>query len=292
MTFALRNTLIILALVVILAGFGLYFVSFKLSNEVEDFEEQLDTKNKELETLQALNVYFDDIEKQLNALRDNWKIMPKRFFNEENTAVSFAYFNRLARENNSRMFYDFSSNITQKFDSVTVTNYSLIGDAIFVSLYNFIWKLENYSQMYVIEKLMVKPLLESDKPLRFGVTRVEFSMTIKSYSINQNQLVEQTDVPAPRLARITYSPFYPLIKETLPPPEDDQLIADDLILLGLTENTAFVQDAGKNSHILRIGDPVYLGYLTRIILEENAIEFTLNEGGFSRKVKIKMFQDK
>lgn len=292
MTFALRNTLIILALVIILAGSGMYFVSYKMSSEVEAFENQLDTKNIALEDLQAVNVYFDDIETKLNTLRDSWKIMPKRFFDEENTAVSFAYFNRLARETDSRIFYDFSSNTTQKFDSVTVTSYTLMGDAIFVSLYNFIWKLEHYSQMYIIENLMVKPLLDSNKPFRYGVTRVEFAMTVKSYSINQYKLVEQTDVTSPRLARVSYSPFYPLIQETLPPNKDNLMVADDLTLLGLNETTAFVRDAGNNLQTLRIGDPVYLGNLTRIIPEENAIEFTLNEGGFVRRVKIKLFQDK
>ena len=51
---------------------------------------------------------------------------------------------------------------------------------------------------------------------------------------------------------------------------------------------AFISDSKGNLNVMKVGDKVYLGYLTRINKAINQVEFTLNKGGFIETVKLNL----
>jgi len=291
MSYTVRNTLIILVLIVIISIGGIYFVSFRMQNDVLAVEKTLKAKEEELKQLRANNLFFSEVENRLENVRKAWHELPKKIYREENTAISFAYFNRLARQRDSMIFYNYSLNATRQIGKMDVNYYTLIGDASFTNLYNFIWKLEHYKPLYSIETLDIKPLSDTDKIERYGLGRIEFALVIRSFKVDQEGLEEQSLAGEFPPVRTSYNPCYPLIQETLPPNDENLLVVDNAILQGFTDNTAFLRDNQGNSWFLKIGDKVYLGSLTRIIPEETSVEFTLNEGGFLRKVVLKLFKD-
>ena len=50
-----------------------------------------------------------------------------------------------------------------------------------------------------------------------------------------------------------------------------------------------VRDRKGRFNSLKVGDKVYLGYLTRIDPKRGEAEFTLNKGGIIEKVVLKIF---
>ena len=82
------------------------------------------------------------------------------------------------------------------------------------------------------------------------------------------------------------NPFQALIQKELPPNRNNLLDVDKATLLGLIQSAAYFRDNTGRTRTLRIGDDVYLGKLTSIDPDNGTVEFTLNEGGFLRKVTL------
>ena len=83
-----------------------------------------------------------------------------------------------------------------------------------------------------------------------------------------------------------YDVFYPLIRNEIPPNTNNLLDVQTAQLLALIPEGAFLSDANGTTYLLWEGDPVYLGYLTKIDYENNKVSFILNKGGIIEKVDL------
>ena len=87
-------------------------------------------------------------------------------------------------------------------------------------------------------------------------------------------------------------PFYPYIRANIPPNFDGLLEAERAELRAIVAGKALIADHTGVVHMLKPGDEVYLGYVSRINPEKNEVEFTLNKGGIIEKFVLKLSFDK
>jgi hypothetical protein len=224
--------------------------------------------------------------------RDLWYNLPKKLYRTENSVESFAYFNTLASQRDSKLNFNYRKNdIKTKTDNNIFSNrYTLIGYAGFIDLYRFIWKLENYAPLYVIEELEILPISDKMEKEKIGNNAVQFLMTVKSYSAEIDDEVLLRLVPDCERVPVKpgINPFAALIKKQLPPNKEELMVVDNVVLLGMSDIEAYIKDSSGKIWTLGKGDRVYLGELTTINPDAGKVEFTLNEGGFLRKVSLEL----
>ncbi len=85
-----------------------------------------------------------------------------------------------------------------------------------------------------------------------------------------------------------YDAFYPLIRNEIPPNVDNLLDVQGAKLLALVPEGAFLSDGKGNTYLLWEGEPVYLGYLTKIDYDNNKVHFIINKGGVIEQVDLQL----
>jgi hypothetical protein len=90
-----------------------------------------------------------------------------------------------------------------------------------------------------------------------------------------------------------YDPFRSMVTQVLateaPPGE---INADAIFVKAVLPGKAFVL-SNNTLTVLHLGDKVWRGYVTRVTPAESAVEFTLDEGGVTRKlIKKILFETK
>jgi len=95
------------------------------------------------------------------------------------------------------------------------------------------------------------------------------------YQWNQDRIENQ--IPDDILT--SYDPFKPLILSKLPPNIEGRINVAGSRLVALTNTKAFIMDQEGRMKELKVGDKVYLGFLSRIDLNRGRVVFNMNKGG-------------
>lgn len=292
MSHTLRNS-IILALVFLLAsGFSYYWLKILKSKELNRYVATKSEKQKECDQLKQLADQYDDFKDSLEVLITMFQEKDKILPSFEDSRVTYEYLNALASKPGSTINFTFRTGGNQEFEDYLTTNYILEGDAIFSNLYNFVWKLENYKRLYNIQSLSFQEIKKIDNPDQEPKSYIKFNVVIKGFSSKEKLNISEEIIDDVVSEPISYNPFWPLVKEYIPPNKDNLLVASDAVLQGITEDRAFITDSKGNLNVMKVGDNVYLGYLTRINKPKNQVEFTLNKGGFIETVVLKLKESK
>ena len=95
------------------------------------------------------------------------------------------------------------------------------------------------------------------------------------YRWNQDRIENQ--IPDDILT--TYDPFKPLILSKLPPNIEGRVNVAGSKVIALTNKVAFIMDQEGRLKEMKVGDKVYMGYLSRIDLTRGRVIFNMNKGG-------------
>lgn len=290
MSYSLRNTLILLVLVVIVFASGEYSLSSRFKRRLSEMELLKTAKKSELDRLRTYNQNYDEIEFQMRNARAVWVSHPKHLKNFENSVVSFDYFNTLASRKDSRMNFDFrkiNAEVETK-NGIHSNLYTLTGEARFANLFRFIWNLENFDPLYTIEELEIEPVSGNSEIANKNENYVHYYLTIRGYSVEQDGIKFQLPQSVKNVNGLIFNPFNALVQKNIPPNRDNLLNADRAVLLGISASKAIFMDPSGKNWTLRPGDKVYLGSLTEIDARNRSVEFTLNVGGFLKKIVVNM----
>ncbi len=294
MSFGLRNTIILLSLILIIIASGEYAVTFGLKGEFQGSEEILERKLEDLSAIREINKHYDEIQNGMIFAKQSYQLYPKYISNDASSASTLKYLTDIAAESDSKLIFNFRNDLAETIDNINVYTFSISGESRFFNLFSFIWKIENYAPLLTISELKISNL--EDKLLRekYGVHGVRFGLVIKSYSKN-NREPETKLIQNPvynSLKRPVKNPFVQLVKRDLPANIENLLVVDEAKLIGITGDTAYLSNRQGHQWTLKQGNKVYLGHLSKINSEKGYVEFVLNEGGFLRKVTVKIdFKD-
>lgn len=281
----IKNTLGLLALllIVLIAG-GVYLFVYQ-KGEIEEKSAKLgELKINDYNTDQLTYQYQDLVLRA--AVLDS--VLAARKFNIPQNTSSIKFFNFINQASsrfsaNSQVSVEY---MDQKEDKEFLYHeYRLAGSADYNDLYGLIYAVEQSKELKKISSVNLSNVISTDKEgmphFLVGytlITRVYFSPNDRfaTGSMVENQLI----------SRRIYDAFYPLIRNEIPPNIDFLLDVNGSRLLALIPEGAFISDSRGNTYLLWEGDPVYLGYVTKIDYKNNKINFILNKGGIIERVEL------
>jgi hypothetical protein len=186
-------------------------------------------------------------------------------------------------------FMGTNEKISWGFNSYKLT----LGEAQFENLFKFVYFLENGRRLYKIASMRLEQKEVVDLETKELTKWIAFEMEIHAFFV-RNVPELGTSLAAQSLTMIPspYDPFHNMITQTLateaPPGE---INADQVTVKAVLPGKAFV--ISENALIvLHLGDKVWRGNVTRVNTSESAVEFTLDEGGVTRKLIKKIVFDK
>ena len=289
MSYALRNSLILGILLCVVWGIGYYWVGMRQVGKIETLQASQEALKEELVNASSVLAIYDTTLAQLNRMKVRWQER-KRFVPTRDTpGHTLVYLDELLKQAKGNVSYDFLFKGRKDEETYSAHVYGLEGEAKFENLYALVWHLEHGPRFYTVDRLQVdygEPETGQSLPRWDWVT---FRMVFRAYFNPHSQIEDSIPMPgAEQPARLARSLFSPLITKYLPPNRLGQLEVESTQLKGLTHELAYLEDALGQLHIMRRGERVYLGWLDKIDIYSNRVEFVLNKGGIWERFTLRI----
>jgi hypothetical protein len=281
----LKNTLGLIGLMVlILLVGGIYILVFQRG--------RLNGNKSKLRTLESVNYNTDQLKGLLQDLERKAasldSILAARKFNIPQNLSSIKFYKFI-----NVISVGFSSNtqidvelIDQKKDKQFLFfDYKITGNGPYNDIYKLIYSIEQSKELKKVKSLTLTNQISTNKE---GIPNfvVNFSANIDVFFSMDNRFTTNTFIENNLFTGLKYDAFFPLIRTQIPPNVDELLDVQGAKLLALIPEGAFLADTKGNTYLLWEGEQVYLGYLTRIDYEHNAVGFILNKGGIIERVEL------
>jgi len=283
----LRSTLSLLGLLlfIVLIG-GTYIFMFQRS-DLNEKKEKLNELNANSYDPVELAARYEQL-KVRSAILDS--VLQSRKFN-------------IPKDLSSIRFYNFINNVVSNFSEHTQVNiefqkmeqdkdffyyeYKLTGSGFYNEVFRLIYSIEQSKELKKITTLNMGNMIKTDEE-GIPLFLVNFEMNAKVYFSNDSRFAPEELVENDLRTGPIYDAFYPLIRNDIPPNVDELLDVQGSKLLALIPEGAFIADTRGNTYLVWEGEQVYLGYLTKIDYEENAVSFILNKGGIIEKITLEL----
>lgn len=281
MSYALRNTLILLVVLILFVAGGWAYMHYFQVEKIEKLDTQLEAKRQELRQKQQIANQYDAIAQtyeEASAYFNNYNKALYRSSDEDKVFDFLTSLNRGAANN------DFNFAFT---DSVTYPKYGIInmeitGEGEYRNLFNFIRAIELSKPLNKVKNVSITPIKVEDE---YG--RVSYSFNLESY-YDRSEILEEPPLEVYNGAFASvYNPFFPLVRD-IAPNADNKINVEQSKLVALSTDRVFLIDQTGVMRQVRVGDEVYLGKLSSINLSNRTATFTLNKGGIVKMVTLEV----
>jgi hypothetical protein len=289
------NTLLLACMTLLVAGAGYYLHAVRhpaQMRHVDDLGKAARLQNVQVERLLAEESQTQALAQQaVRKWRARYKYIPEQL----ETADILLYFEQLGTSGFEEIHIDLdATHIKPEYRYYT---FKITGKASFTDLHRFVWHLENNREFYHVRNLSMRSVVHVEENRLTGVGRmmdvVQFSMDIDAFFAGARGLSASLDelaqVPEWLLPIRTpaHNSFYPVVRTDLP--NNDQLLVNvqTAKLVMILGDQAVIEDE-RGQHQLRVGDPVYLGTITGIDPIRVVVAATLNMGGVTKVVELRM----
>lgn len=283
MSYALRNTLILLStLVIMIAGGWVYLGQFP-NKELEAYDKVIADREKDLATFKAKSEAFDLVREQyIRSLyrKENYN---KELFASNNVADIYDFIRRL---NDGPAFTQLNFSTV---DSVVTDNYGYVtvqldGTSSYRNFYAFLSRIEQSRPIMKVIKLQVQPKTapEELQDVVFILTARVFYARGSTTSSSLRTIL--TDIPSLR-----HNPLAPLI-HAIPSNTDNLSNLESSRLVAVTAGSAFIVDQTGRMVRIDVGGRVYLGFLERVSQSSGSATFRLNKGGIEETMTLRIGQ--
>lgn len=285
MSYAIRNTLILLVTLSLILGLGFSYSKFFLESKVEDLENSLVAKRNDLNSKEDINIQFTELNERYQAALEVISNYDKILFSSNKPDDVFDFLNRVNEEGGSQIYYDYIYT-----DSIPSSEYGIIESSIagygqYDALTDFVNRIEHSQLLNKVSNLTISPARQDD-----DLRTVNFSFDLESYyektnlfdSLGRNFSINLDEDIS------NYNPLYPLIQPTVQANIDGLTDVRGSRLIGMTDNRVFVRDQTGRILSLKEGDRVYLGSLVSIDLQNKKATFNLDIGGIEEVVTLEV----
>lgn len=299
--YARRNSLTILAVLLLLSGLG-YLWYRNAAQELTRVKAQNQSLTQNLrgalevaETLVYVTVERDSLQRQ-------WRNAPKKILNAEEPAFSLSYINWIINQHNLDLDFDFYLNEKKPQAEYTAFSYTVNGEGDYRNICALVWYMTRSPLLYQIKSVTYRRSDNDPKLLNFVIQ-------FEGYSINKDWEVKSelamASQPLDWYAEFEYDAFSsmaPAAVEVKPavvsaastPAPKNPVVSPDLFdiegasLLAIVGDKAYVRARTGKVVTMSIGYPVKNGKLTRVDARMNQVEFILDVGGSTRIVPMKI----
>ena len=285
MSYAIRNTLILLVTLFLILGLGFSYSKFFLESKVEDLENSLVAKRNDLASKEDINIQFTELNERYQAALEVISNYDKILFSSNKPDDVFDFLNRVNAEGGNQMYYDYIYT-----DSIPSSEYGIIESSIagygrYDALTDFVNRIEHSQLLNKVSNLTISPARQDD-----DLHTVNFSFELESYyektnlfdSLGRNFSINLDEEIS------NYNPLFPLIQPTVQANVNGLTDIRGSRLIGMTDNRVFVRDQTGRIISLKQGDRVYLGSLVSIDLQNKKATFNLDVGGIEEVVTLEV----
>ncbi len=284
MSYAVRNTIILLVTLSLIIGLGLGYTKFYLEDKIESLEQELANKQQDFNSKQNINNEFSELNARYESALGVIANYDKTLYRSNKPDDVYDFLNSVNEDGGSQIMFDFVYSDSVPENQYGVLNSSVSGFGEYSAFVSFINKIENSSLLNKVSDVTISPGRADDGP-----NGVNFSIALQSY-YQKTELFDSTSM-AYRIVEkdiSTYNPLYPLIQNSFPENTEGLLNAQASRIVGLTASRIFLKDQSGKVVSLKVGDKVYLGYLSSIDIVNKTATFNLNKGGIQEVVTLEV----
>lgn len=300
MTYAQRNNLTMLVILMLLMGGSLFWYRAEkktLRNVKVKFAELKARLAGDMEVTHTFRLFTS----QRDSLMALMEQLPKKLIFEREPAFSLRYINQLIKNNRLNIDFDFFLSSKKDNKSFTTYTYKLTGETDYPNFYSLVWLLTKYPILYQIKNVTLKRnSTENDQ--------ITFTMVLQSYAMNGGGS-QQSPFKA-RLASLRWAQEFshnafkvalppkpkviqprpkPVVKRVEPPEPPGLLDVTRSRLIAIAADQIYVRDQNGEMKSLRVGDRVKRGFLVQIDPLNNRAYFRLRTpNGGSRVVTMNL----
>lgn len=307
MSYAIRNTLILLATIIVLFAGGWAFIRYFYEDPIIQQKAEIEQKQADLAIYQEKTGRYVSLEEQLRTVRFQYENHTKQFFSNNNVAVMFDYL-RTINQGSAQTSLNFTLVDSVLQDQYGIIRVKLSGGGTYDAFYNFMSILEQSRPMTKITDMRISA--QSDNS---GTDFILYESTVNFYfnratSIVNPALLINFDTP-----RAIHNPFNPLVRfepsrgsspepivtenstqqqANTPPPNSEGLPdVNRSRLVGLVRSGVYLEDQQRQIVYIPIGGRVYLGSLDEISLSRKTATFRITRGNSTEFVTLQISEN-
>lgn len=282
-----RNALILLIFLILFVALGGYYVLGFQPKQIKSKQLELENLNQQFLDVSTLTAMYDSLHKESEKIDSILYNMAKAIPFRQSVTDTYNDILNITKNFSRYTRVDIEYEKTENFGAASVDYFNVSGQGEFIDVFKLIYELEKSKKLYKISSLNLRnaTLTTGKGEIRY---QVEFDIKLESYFTADSNLALNYEQIRPRDVRFVSDLFYPLIQPDIPPNYDALLEVDGATLLAIIPDAVFIMDKNGNSYTLSEGDPVYLGYLTKIDYDRQQCEFLLNRGGIIERVTLKL----
>lgn len=285
MSYGIRNTLILILILLLMCGGGYLGLHLRYDEEIEVLAQQIEQKKKEFSKLEGYLADLDYYYEEIKTNQERLKSYPKILLPTVEIHQTYRYLEYLDRLGTFFNFTFVLADIKEK-KGYAEAIYQLSGEGIFPKLAAFFMRLEKLKPIYRIDNFRMRSkedlsdenLLQVDLQLTGLFSNEDRAKTFSIHSFRTQ----------PKYTLLHYDPFMPLILKRLPPNSDNLPIVEKCNLIAITGNVAYIKDQSNNLLKMKAGDKIYLGYLANVNLNRGTVTFKMNRGGIKDTVVLNL----
>lgn len=287
MNYKTRNIIVLLIFVLLIGITGGYFDYFHFPKKVGEAKAKIHDLDQKIASLQGIEMEIDQMKEMLAQQKHKLSGLDKQLVSHGSPAETYDYINSILKYSGV-LKIDLVYQSSNQTESYRYDAYKIKGEGFFTSIFKFLWYLERGPKIYKIKRLSLRGVedREIDSTRTFVV--VPFEMELWAL------FTEVEDLPSIRRtlrnvhASWVRNPFIPFIYRNLPMNTEGLLEPERGTLKGILPEQAFVEDHGGQVHLVREGDKVYLGYVSKVDAENNRVVFILNKGGIIERFTLNL----
>jgi hypothetical protein len=286
LSYALRNSIVLVVLVLIVVIAGGYIWGVRQPAKIDELQVRIDQLDREIARIPGLIAEYNRLTEALEDQRHRWEGRSKDIPQVDITGQTYDFFNRSIDNSGGYVKLDMIYGGMQQQDRYGYNIYNLRGEAPFPVFYRFLWYLENSRRLYRLHQVNLRGVETRDTETEMPRLMVTFEMQLRGFFTDVAELHTSTASRPVRPNVLAFNPFQPLILSDIPPNIDNLIEAERSELRAVLPDKAILIDHTGEIRTIRVGDQVYLGYVTSLNPELSKVEFILNKGGIIERFNL------
>ncbi len=281
MSYGLRNTIILLSVLILFVGSGWGYIYFFQQPKIEKLQKEADQKQTELQNKQEIADRHPMVLNQFEEATDYLENFDKSLYPTHNEDQVYHFLNSISR-GSSYADFTFSFSDSTKMEQHGVISMQVTGQGFYRNVINFIRRIELSAPLNKIENITINPINELES---YG--KVNFTFALKSLYDRRAGFENTSMAITNDIYGSVYNPFFPLIR-AVEENSDNRINVEASTLIAVSGNRIFLLDQSGMLRKLSQGDEVYLGKLRSLNVHKGSATFVLNKGGIIEKVTLQV----